>query len=161
MNKHIVPDQTPTFAKHRWHKAGFAIWLALVGATVYGSLTHANIGTTVTAHDKYTHGIVYAIVMFWFVQITSNRTAHWLCAGFLLILGGFLELIQNFDPIRHGELADLLFNSIGIAIALGLSYTPLGRLSYLWQRRCSLPPAATKIYDTTAPPANRQPRQPR
>jgi VanZ family protein len=41
----------------------------------------------------------------------------------LLAYGGFIELVQTQLPTRHGDLADLVADAVGIALGLGLSLT--------------------------------------
>ncbi len=115
----------------RWRHLGLGVWLSLIAVTIYGSLAHpAQVSANLASQDKLMHGLVYGLMMFWFVQLTLRHRTNWLGALFLLCLGGSLELLQSLSPVRQAELADLLANTVGIALALGLSYTPLGRLGF-------------------------------
>ncbi len=112
------------------------IWLGLLAATVYGSLAPSpEVNRLLVAQDKLLHASAYALVMFWFVQLTPRQRWRWSVAAVLWAGSGLIEYLQWLTGYRQAEWRDFLANGVGIAVALILGYTPLGGLLALLEGR--------------------------
>ena len=79
-------------------------------------------------NDKLSHVLAYLYVTTWFALLACQRL-HLIAVVILLFFYGLLiELLQALTSYRMAELADLVANLSGIALAM-----PLYRLS--WFRR--------------------------
>ena len=70
--------------------------------------------------DKVAHATSYCLLMLWFAGLYARRH-HVVVALGLLSMGGLLELIQWQLPYRSFEPTDLLANTAGVLIGLGLA----------------------------------------
>ncbi len=109
--------------RFEWLLVGYAMTVVVI----YLSLTSKppEIDTGLPFQDKIFHALAYFSLMFWFVQIYHSRRQVYYCAIFFVAMGLILEFIQSFDPARYTEFGDMVANTIGVFIALGLSVTPL------------------------------------
>jgi len=107
------------------------IWLALgyaiVTLVVYLSLTSRpiKIDLSLPYQDKFLHAFAYFCLMSWFVQIYHNKFQRNMIAVVFIFMGITLEYLQSFDPARMYEVADMVANSVGVALGFGLSLTPV------------------------------------
>jgi glycopeptide antibiotics resistance protein len=106
------------------------IWLGLawlwVGAVIFLSLTTVTVPVIISWQDKIAHIVLYAIPMWWFMQLYP-RQRHWLIALGLFLLGAGLELVQSFHPMRHMDYYDMAANGIGITLGWLSLFTPVSR----------------------------------
>lgn len=107
------------------------IWLALawlwVGVLIFLSLTTVAVPVVVSWQDKIGHIVLYAIPMWWFMQLYPGQR-HWLIALGLFLLGAGLEYAQSFHPMRHMDYYDMAANGIGIMLGWLTLFTPVSRL---------------------------------
>ncbi len=66
--------------------------------------------------DKLLHMGTYAILMGWFTQIYESKNYFIIGIGFIL-LGVFLEVMQNFTYYRTMDLGDILANCVGVFLS--------------------------------------------
>lgn len=108
----------------------FNLWRAIGVALVIGAVTASLLPLPfrISAHhlDKLWHGLTYACMMFWFVQL-YGRSRNWILALGFIGLGILVEGLQSLTGYRTAEVADAVANSIGVAVGWGLFQTPLGR----------------------------------
>lgn len=77
--------------------------------------------------DKSEHFLAFGAVAFWFGSIVMRYDIPWL-ALLLVGFGGLIEVSQAaMGWGRSGDWLDLAADSIGIAVGIGLAYTPVGR----------------------------------
>lgn len=109
------------------------IWLSLawswLAAIVYMSLTSIQVPVVVGWQDKAGHILMYAVPMWWFMQLYS-RKVHWIIALGLFVLGSGLEVAQSFHPLRYMDYQDAIANGVGIFVGWLSSFTPLATLFY-------------------------------
>jgi glycopeptide antibiotics resistance protein len=67
--------------------------------------------------DKIVHFFAYFILMGWFVQIYHVPSIRWRLAIGWLFLGIGLEILQSMSGIRHGDVTDVIANSLGILLS--------------------------------------------
>lgn len=98
-----------------WALTGW-LWLAVV---IVFSLVPSPPKADVPMWDKLNHLAAYALLMFWFAQLTPRWAL--LTAG-LLALGGLLELAQGLTGYREASLQDMLANALGLALGAALAW---------------------------------------
>lgn len=107
------------------------IWLSLawswLAAIIYLSLTSVQVPTIVDWQDKAGHLFMYAIPMWWFLQLYPKKT-HGMIALGLFLLGAALEFAQSFHPLRYMDYYDAIANAVGILAGWLSLFTPLSRL---------------------------------
>lgn len=106
-----------------------ALLLALLATITWLALSPAP-PKVHTGWDKANHALAFAALAFSAVWALWPRPRQWLLwlAPALLAYGGFIEIAQSFTPQRQADWADLLADSIGIALGL-LAAWPLGWLA--------------------------------
>ena len=109
--------------RFEWLLVGYA----MVAVVIYLSLTSEppDIDIDMPLQDKIFHALAYFSLMLWFAQIYHARRQVYIFAAGFVAMGVVLELIQSLDPARYTEFGDMIANTIGVALALGLSTTPL------------------------------------
>lgn len=76
--------------------------------------------------DKLGHFLAYFLLTAWAVWTFRTRRAHLLAALSLVALGAAMEFAQaNLTRVRLGDLRDALANTLGVAVGLSLTFTPL------------------------------------
>lgn len=98
----------------------FSIWLALVALTVWGSLTPGSEMPQPGISDKVIHFTAYwilAIIPAW--QFEPARFGFWSGLS-MMILGVVLEFGQGYVPQRSFEVEDMIANTAGVILGLGL-----------------------------------------
>lgn len=76
--------------------------------------------------DKLGHFLAYFMLSAWAVGTFRTRRAHLLAALGLVALGIALEVAQaNLTRVRLGDVRDALANTLGVAVGLSLTFTPL------------------------------------
>lgn len=105
------------------------LWLAigygLVLLVVYLSLTSApiEIADDFPYADKFYHALAYFTLMSWFAQIYHDRFQRNMIALVFIFMGFTLEYLQSFDPNRVAEFADMVANTLGVALGILLAMT--------------------------------------
>ena len=85
--------------------------------------------------DKLGHFLAYFVLTAWAVWTFRSRRAHLLAALSLLALGVALDGLPgvyaiefaqaNLTKVRFGDVRDALANTLGVAVGLSLTFTPL------------------------------------
>ncbi|WP_374604676.1 VanZ family protein [Arenimonas sp.] len=76
--------------------------------------------------DKIGHFLAYFSLTAWAVWTFRARRAHLLAALALVGLGIAMEFAQaNLTRVRLGDVRDALANTLGVAVGLSLTFTPL------------------------------------
>lgn len=118
----------------------FRWWLLLgwliVATVIYLSLTaKPPIMLPLSFGDKVGHFLAYSVLMGWFVQLFSSRSLLIVHALLLVAMGVGLEYAQGYGGRRHFEYADMVANSLGVLIGLGMLLTRWKGLLLYWERR--------------------------
>ncbi len=98
------------------------LWLAigygLVIMVVYLSLTSTPVELEVDFlyQDKFFHALAYFALMAWFSQLYHDKFQRNMIAVFFVFMGVSLEYFQSFDPMRYFEFADMVANTVGVAL---------------------------------------------
>lgn len=100
-----------------------ALLAVLVIAITWLALSPAPPPTVDTGWDKSNHAMAFAALAFVGVWALWPRPRQWLLLVVaLLAYGGAIEVAQSFVPPRSGDWADLLADSLGIAIGLAAAW---------------------------------------
>lgn len=113
------PTRNPYRYAAVWRGLGWIMVAAVVVLSLVPQLPKA---PSLLGWDKAQHFLAYAVLTAWFCQAYSR---HWRWPAFFVALGALLELLQGFTGIRTTDPFDILANTIGVSIGLGLSFTPL------------------------------------
>ena len=102
-----------------------AIGYALVMLVVFLSLTSNPVSLEIELpyQDKFFHALAYFALMAWFSQIYHDRFQRNMIALVFIFMGVTLEYLQGFDPNRYFEYADMVANSVGVALGFALALT--------------------------------------
>jgi len=98
------------------------LWLAigyvLVMLVVYLSVTSSPVELELDLlyEDKFFHILAYFTLMAWFAQIYHDRFQRNMIALVFVFMGVALEYLQSSNPDRYFEFADMLANTIGVAL---------------------------------------------
>lgn len=113
-----VPDLKLRFL---WLTIGYA----LVALVVFLSLTSSPVDLELgfPLQDKLFHALAYFTLMAWFSQIYHHRFQRNMIAVVFVLMGVTLEYLQGFDPNRYFEIADMIANSIGVALGFSVALT--------------------------------------
>lgn len=106
-----------------WYLAG---GLLLVGVAISSLIPIPDISLDVG--DKNAHFLTYAGLACWFgLLVRRPFSLLWVIIG-ISAFGMLIELLQSMTTYRYGEWADVLANSIGVAVGIIFSFTPLRRI---------------------------------
>jgi len=112
-----------------------AIGYALVMLVVYLSTTSTPIqGPDIPYQDKFFHTLAYFTLMAWFAQIYHDKFQRNMIALIFLFMGGAMEYIQSFEPVRTAELADMAANAFGVALGFMLTRATLNNVLVGFER---------------------------
>jgi hypothetical protein len=110
----------------RYYRA--AGWLAIVAMLLLSTAPLGAVGPTLPHGDKLQHALAYLLLSGGFAQLLDGPRSRMGLAAALFGLGLAVEAIQSLLPWRSAEFADLLANSVGIALGLLLTVGRGGRL---------------------------------
>lgn len=117
----------------------FPLWLAvgciLLLTIIYLSLSSTTIVPMQGHMDKLYHGFAYCCLMFWWLQLFPNRLARVVLAVLFVLMGGGIEFIQSFHPLRYMDWLDFLANTAGVILAALLGLTKLDQALCEFERR--------------------------
>lgn len=89
-----------------------------------------------TGSDKVGHFLAYFTLTAWAVWTFRTRRAHLLAALALVGLGIAMEYAQaSLTRVRLGDVRDAVANTLGVAVGLSLTFTPLQFLLERLDRR--------------------------
>jgi VanZ family protein len=101
-------------------------WISVIAAFYY-SLAPVYDLKLPDWNDKTEHCVGYFLLTFWFCGIYPRRS-YWKVGLAMLGMGALVEILQGLMRMgRHADVMDLVADAVGIAPALLLSLTPLGR----------------------------------
>jgi VanZ family protein len=96
---------------HRlWRGLG---WLGVV-ITLVVSLTPPVLDEGSGNTDKIVHLVGYAVLMFWWAQLVTQK--RWRLAVAVVLFGIIIEGLQGLTPDRQPDLLDALANSCGVLL---------------------------------------------
>jgi len=96
---------------------------ALVATVIWLSVTPQPIQTGIDQGDKLGHLLAYGSLMFWFcVLYRPLRVRAFYAAGFIA-MGIALEFVQGWLGYRSFEVADMVANTVGVVLGLGIAST--------------------------------------
>lgn len=75
--------------------------------------------------DKWQHVLAYFAMMGWFSQLMVRKRTLVKAALCFFAMGVALEFLQGLTGYRSLDYVDVLANSIGILLGVGLAFTPL------------------------------------
>jgi len=96
-----------------WIAGGWAI----LAGIVYLSLTPSPPSADFEASDKVGHLLAYAVLMAWFALLYPLKKP--LLAAAFIAVGVALEFAQGAVGYRSYEVADMVANSLGVALGWG------------------------------------------
>jgi hypothetical protein len=123
--------------RRAWRAAG---WVG-IGLVVFLSLTPRPPEVDLGAYtDKWEHVTAYALLMWWFCQLRTSRSARAQTGLGLVALGIGLEFAQRMTGFRMFEISDMVAGTLGVALGWLLAPSRTPNLLGWCQRR--LAPAA-------------------
>jgi hypothetical protein len=102
-----------------------AVGWALAAGVGIGTLMPGDAFGDISAFDKALHAGSYFLLMVWFAGVYDARR-HIPIAVVLIAAGLALDLLQNLTETRTFSPADVLANSVGVAVGLALARLGLG-----------------------------------
>ncbi|MHB1051827.1 MAG: VanZ family protein [Thiobacillus sp.] len=93
-----------------WRMGG---WLG-IAVTLIVSLMPPTLGDADSHADKVVHLFGYALLMFWWAQLVTQR--RWKLALAVIVLGIIIELLQGLTPDRLPDPLDALANAGGVLL---------------------------------------------
>lgn len=103
----------------------------LAGIVFYCLVPSADVPNLVGS-DKLKHFVAFGALAFWFGSIVVRANVPWVAVG-VVSLGALVEIVQAAMALgRSAEWGDLLADALGVAVAMAVVLTPLGR----WPHWC-------------------------
>ena len=100
-------------------------WMLVVGAIIVSLIPTRSL-PPLGVSDKFEHTVTYAVLTLWFAGLYPRTRYFWIGVG-MFALGTLIEFAQGAMNLgRHRDYLDVLANSVGIAIGLGLALAGLG-----------------------------------
>lgn len=93
-----------------------AIGWALILLVIYLSLIPAPPSIPGEEGDKIGHVLAYATLMMWFLQLYAGLPRRLVLALAFVALGIALEFVQRDTGYRTFEIADMVADSVGVAV---------------------------------------------
>jgi VanZ family protein len=109
-------------------------WLWIVLVCYLSLMPHPPQLFSFNGVDKVEHLLTYVGLMLWFCQVYVSRSARIKLLLGLVVLGVVIEILQGMSGYRYFEYADMLANSSGVLIGLGLAHTRMGRVIFLLEQ---------------------------
>ncbi len=113
-----VPDLKLRFL---WLAIGYALVLLVVFLSL--SSDPVELEMDFPDQDKFFHALAYFGLMAWFAQIYHDKFQRNMIALVFIFMGVTLEYLQSFDPNRYFEYADMVANSVGVALGFVVALT--------------------------------------
>ena len=88
-------------------------WLGVI-VTLVVSLMPPTLGNADNQADKFVHLFGYALLMFWWAQLVTQR--RWKLAIAVVLYGIAIEGLQGLTPERQPDILDALANSGGVLL---------------------------------------------
>jgi VanZ family protein len=109
-------------------------WLWIVLVCYLSLMPHPPEPVSFEGVDKLEHLLAYVGLMLWFCQVYVTRAARGGLLVGLVLLGVSIEILQGIGGYRYFEYTDMLANSGGVLIGLGLAHTRMGRVFLMLER---------------------------
>ena len=110
--------------RHPWVWLGLG-WTFIAFAIVVGLVPGQKLPPTGVS-DKVEHAVAYTLLTLWFAGVYP-RTSYWRVGLGMLALGVSIEIAQGLMPFgRQTDFRDVVANSLGIAVGLGIALIGLG-----------------------------------
>lgn len=109
-------------------------WLWVVLVCYLSLMPHPPQPISFSGADKLEHLLAYAGLMLWFCQVYVVRAARTRMLVGLVAMGVCIEFLQGMSGYRYFEYADMLANTSGVLIGLGLAHTRMGRVISVLER---------------------------
>lgn len=93
-------------------------WLFVAAIIIFSLTPEVPSVNDYTPNDKLAHFGAYGFVMGWFAWIYRSPGARISHAIFFIALGAALEFLQTLTATRSFELADLVADTLGVAVGL-------------------------------------------
>ena len=104
-----------------WRRGWAVLWCGLAFLVGVAALTPGNMALTLSPNDKLDHLLAFAsLAASGGLALRSSWRATLAVATGMVAYGGFIELAQTQVPGRVGDWADLLADSVGVALGLAL-----------------------------------------
>ena len=101
-------------------------WTAVVFAIVVSLIPASQLPQPPNVSDKTEHFVAYLLLSLWFAGIYP-RARYWIIAIGLCVMGVLIEFAQGAMHFgRQADILDVLANSTGVVVGLGLSLMWLG-----------------------------------
>jgi VanZ family protein len=113
-------------------------WLALgwLGVAVVLVLSLVPLsGDLPEGSDKLSHFAVYGVLTFWFGMLHPGWRRQAVVALGFVAMGVCIEFLQGLTSYRSFEVADMIANTIGVGLGLGVVQTPLRHLLVWFEAR--------------------------
>ena len=114
------------FEKHYGVKILF--WLALISSYVLAVLPQESVPELTPFNDKGNHLLAFSVLTL--LLLHAYRVKYLTAFVLMMLYGILIEVSQLFAVNRHGELLDVLADTIGVVIGI-LLYWLIGKF-YLW-----------------------------
>lgn len=88
--------------------------------------------------DKLGHVIIYTLLMAWFGNLYHSRAARIAYAVLFIVMGITLEFLQEMGQDRLFEYADMLANTLGVALGYLMTAGPLRHMLHYMEKHLRL-----------------------
>ncbi|MEA3455520.1 MAG: VanZ family protein [Campylobacterota bacterium] len=102
------------FEKHYIVKLLF--WLALISSYLLAVLPQENVPQLTPFNDKGNHFLAFAVLTL--LILHAYRVRYFTAFILMMLYGVLIEVSQLFAVNRHGELLDVLADTIGVVIGI-------------------------------------------
>jgi VanZ family protein len=102
------------FEKHRIVKILF--WMALVSSYLLAVLPQENVPELTPFNDKGNHFLAFSVLTL--LLLHAYRVKYLTAFILMMLYGVLIEVSQLFAVNRHGELLDVLADTIGVVIGI-------------------------------------------
>ena len=109
-------------------------WLWIIVVFYLSLMPHPPEPISFNGVDKLEHALAYTSLMLWFCQVYVVSAARIRLFIALVAMGVGIEYLQGMTDYRYFEYADMLANSTGVLIGLGLAQTGMGKLLAVFER---------------------------
>ena len=116
-----LPALQQMFYGPAWRRRWAWLWAGLVCVVTIAALTPGHTAPSAGLGDKLDHLLAFAsLAASGGLALRSSWRATLAVATGMVVYGGFIELAQTQVPGRVGDWADLLADSVGVALGLAL-----------------------------------------
>ena len=125
----------PLQYERRWQFASVAVLILVMTAALMPAIWFwQNLARSNTqVLDKWVHLGTFLFLAIWFAG-QYRRQSYWRIALGLISFGILIEICQRMVSYRTGDLDDLLADSVGILIGLGIAFAGVGGWSVRFEQ---------------------------